>query len=64
LNYISDIGVMKLPKIEVNVSPTDFEFLSKIAKAVGISVEQLVQQEVDGCLSNAQCWIERFEMVA
>ena len=48
-----------MPKIEIEIPPSDFEVLSEIAKKVGCSVDALVQREVDDALTNAVAWVER-----
>ena len=51
-----------MPKIEIEIPPSDFEILLKIADKVGVSVEKLIAQEVDESLTNAVAWVERAQL--
>lgn len=52
-----------MPKIEVEINQAMYETLKGIAGKLGLPVETLVQQEIDEALANADCWIQRAEMI-
>ena len=47
-------------KVEVEISEAHYKMLKEVAVKLGLSVKQLVQQEVDEALVNMEIWHERF----
>ena len=47
-------------KVEVEISETHYRMLKDVADKLGLSVKDLVQQEVDEALANMEIWHERF----
>ena len=46
-------------KVEVEISETHYRMLKGVADKLGLSVKQLIQQEVDEALANIEVWLER-----
>ena len=46
-------------KVEVKISDAHWQMLKDVAEKVGLSVEDLLQQELDQALANAEVWLER-----
>ena len=47
-------------KVEVEISEAHYRMLKEVADRLGLSVEDLLQQELDQALTNAEVWLERF----
>jgi hypothetical protein len=50
-------------KIEVDINQDDCELLLKVAEKLGLPVQTLIQQEIDGDLANIGAWMERGAML-
>ena len=48
-----------MKKVEVEISDAHWQMLKEVAEKVGLSVEDLLQQELDQALANAEVWLER-----
>jgi hypothetical protein len=48
-----------VPKIEVNVPEAEHAVITEIARKLGLTVETLIQQEVDQALATASVWLQR-----
>ena len=46
-------------KVEVEISEAHYRILREVADRLGLSVKQLIQQEVDEALANIEVWLER-----
>mgnify|MGYP000321248343 CR=1 FL=1 len=46
-------------KVEVKISEAHYRMLKEIAEKLDLSVEDLIQQELDQALANAEIWLER-----
>ena len=47
-------------KVEVEISEAHYRMLKNVADRVGLSVKDLIQQEVNEALANIEIWYERF----
>jgi hypothetical protein len=52
-----------MPKVEIEIPPSMYEILCDVAKALGLSVEKLAEQELCDSLCNADVWLQRAEMI-
>jgi len=46
-------------KVEVEISEAHYRMLKDVADRLGLSVKDLLQQELDQALANAEVWLER-----
>ena len=46
-------------KVELEISDAHWQMLKKVADRLGLSVKDLLQQELDQALTNAEVWLER-----
>jgi len=47
-------------KVELEISDTHWQMLKEVAEKLGLSVKDLLQQEVNEALANMEIWLERF----
>ena len=46
-------------KIQVEIPNTEYGIIAKIAKKLGLSVETLMQQEVNASITTISVWLQR-----
>lgn len=46
-------------KVEVEIPKAEFDIISKIAAKLGLTVQMLVQQEVDANITTISAWVQR-----
>ena len=46
-------------KVELEISDVHWQMLKEVAEKLGLSIENLLQQELDQALANAEVWLER-----
>ena len=47
-------------KVELEIGEAHYKMLKAVAERIGLSVKDLIQQEVDEALANIEVWCERF----
>jgi hypothetical protein len=52
-----------MTKIMIDIPQTEYELISKVAEKLGLSVETLMQQEIDQDIITISAWTQRAEMV-
>lgn len=52
-----------MPKIEVEIPQTEYDIIGEIARELDISVETLIQQEVDASIDAVSVWLQRADMI-
>jgi uncharacterized tellurite resistance protein B-like protein len=55
--------VAKMVKKEVEIPQVEYDMISEVAEKLGLSVETLIQQEVDRSIETVSCWMQRIEML-
>jgi hypothetical protein len=50
-------------RMSVKIPEAEFQILAKIAQALGLAVETLLQQSVDQDLTQMSIWVQRAEML-
>jgi predicted DNA-binding ribbon-helix-helix protein len=50
-------------KIEVEIPQNDYDVLAEVAEKIGLTVQKLIQQEIDEDLTNISAWMERCAML-
>ena len=53
-----------MTKIKLEVPQTEYEIIEKVAKALGVPVEFLMQQELDQCITSISVWTQRSELIS
>jgi len=49
-----------MKKVELEISDAHWQMLKKVADKLGLSIEDLLQQELNESLANIEIWCERF----